>query len=49
MVKVDFGIHCNGYLIDSAFTVHWNPELDVVAKASKEATNAGIKAAGVDV
>lgn len=49
MVKVDFGVHCNGYLIDSAFTIHWNPELDVVAEASKEATNVGIKTAGVDV
>lgn len=49
MVKVDFGVHCNGYLIDSAFTIHWNPELDPITEASKEATNVGIKAAGIDV
>lgn len=49
IIKVDFGIHCNGYLIDSAFSLHWDPTLDPIVEASKEATNAAIKAAGVDV
>lgn len=48
MVKVDFGVHCNGYLIDSAFTMHWNPEYDPIVNASKEATNEAIKLAGAD-
>ena len=46
--KIDFGTHINGYLIDSAFTVAFNPKYDNLLLASKEATNAGIKAAGVD-
>lgn len=49
IVKVDFGIHCNGYLVDSAFSMHWDPELDPIVDASREATNAAIKHAGVDV
>lgn len=49
LIKVDFGIHCNGFLIDSAFSLWWDPELDSIAKASQEATDAGIRAAGVDV
>ena len=46
--KIDFGTHYNGYLIDSAFTVAFNPKYDNLLKATKEATNAGIKAAGID-
>ena len=29
--------------------MHWDPSLDEIVKASKEATNEGIKCAGVDV
>ncbi|CAL6009345.1 Methionine_aminopeptidase [Hexamita inflata] len=49
LIKVDFGIHCNGYLVDSAFSLNWNPELDPIVQASKEATNEAIKLAGPDV
>lgn len=47
--KIDFGTHINGYIIDSAFTVAFNPIYDNLLMASKEATNAGIKAAGIDM
>ena len=46
--KIDFGTHVNGRIIDSAFTVSFNPVYDNLLLAAKEATNAGIKAAGVD-
>ena len=49
IIKVDFGVHNDGYLIDSAFSLWFNPKFDVLAEASREATNAGIRAAGVDV
>jgi len=49
VIKVDFGIHCNGYLVDSAFTLHWDPELDPIVEASRDATNSAIKHAGADV
>ncbi|CAL6009431.1 Methionine_aminopeptidase [Hexamita inflata] len=49
IVKVDFGIHCNGFLVDSAFSMHWNPELDPIVKASQEATDEAMKLAGPDV
>ncbi|KAH0570607.1 Methionine aminopeptidase [Spironucleus salmonicida] len=49
IVKVDFGVHYDGYIIDSAFSMHWDPKLDVICQASKEATDIGIKTAGVDV
>lgn len=39
----------NGRIIDSAFTVAFNPKFDPLLEAVKEATNAGIAAAGVDV
>ncbi|TNJ28697.1 Methionine aminopeptidase [Giardia muris] len=49
VIKVDFGVHSNGYIIDSAFTIHFNPIFDTLAQASHEATTEAIKRAGVDV
>lgn len=47
--KVDFGTHINGLIIDTAFTVAFNPTYDNLLKASQEATREGIKLAGIDV
>ncbi|XP_064384558.1 methionine aminopeptidase 2-like isoform X2 [Halichondria panicea] len=49
IMKVDFGTQVNGYIIDCAFTVAFNPKFDPLMTAVKEATNTGIKAAGIDV
>lgn len=48
VMKVDFGVHVNGYIIDCAFTVAFDPVFDPLLNAVKEATNAGIKLAGID-
>ncbi|KRZ68815.1 Methionine aminopeptidase 2 [Trichinella papuae] len=47
--KVDFGVHVNGRIIDSAFTVHFDPKYDRLVEAVRDATNTGIKEAGIDV
>uniref|UniRef100_H3A049 Methionine aminopeptidase 2 n=1 Tax=Latimeria chalumnae TaxID=7897 RepID=H3A049_LATCH len=47
--KVDFGTHINGRIIDCAFTVTFNPKYDKLIEAVKDATNTGIKCAGIDV
>ena len=47
--KIDFGTHVNGRIIDSAWTVHFNPTYDALAQAAKDATNTGVKEAGIDV
>ncbi|KAL5112953.1 Methionine aminopeptidase 2 [Taenia crassiceps] len=47
--KVDFGVHVNGNLVDCAFTVHFNPRYDTLVEAVRDATNTGIKEAGIDV
>eukprot|EP00199_Chlamydomonas_sp_CCMP681_P000499 CAMPEP_0119107772 /NCGR_PEP_ID=MMETSP1180-20130426/11591_1 /TAXON_ID=3052 ORGANISM="Chlamydomonas cf sp, Strain CCMP681" /NCGR_SAMPLE_ID=MMETSP1180 /ASSEMBLY_ACC=CAM_ASM_000741 /LENGTH=478 /DNA_ID=CAMNT_0007093309 /DNA_START=16 /DNA_END=1452 /DNA_ORIENTATION=+ len=49
VMKVDFGTQIGGRIIDSAFTVHFNPRYDPLVNAVKEATNTGIKEAGIDV
>eukprot|EP01107_Rhizomastix_libera_P018649 TRINITY_DN990_c0_g1_i4.p1 TRINITY_DN990_c0_g1~~TRINITY_DN990_c0_g1_i4.p1 ORF type:complete len:321 (+),score=85.47 TRINITY_DN990_c0_g1_i4:489-1451(+) len=49
VLKVDIGEHIGGRLIDSAFTMSWDPKYDNLLAASKEATLAGVKAAGIDV
>ncbi len=48
VLKVDFGVHVNGYIIDSAFTVSYDPTFDPLINAVKEATNTGVKLAGID-
>ncbi|CAI2352269.1 unnamed protein product [Caenorhabditis sp. 36 PRJEB53466] len=47
--KIDYGIHVRGRLIDSAFTVHFDPKFDPLVEAVREATNAGIRESGIDV
>ena len=49
VMKLDFGTQMNGYIIDCAFTVAFDPTYDNLLKASKEATNEGVKNAGIDV
>ncbi len=46
--KLDFGTHFKGHLIDTAFTIAFNPRYENLLKASQEATTAGIKLAGID-
>ncbi|KAE8151533.1 methionine aminopeptidase 2 [Aspergillus avenaceus] len=48
VLKVDFGVHVNGRIVDSAFTVAWDPTYDNLLTSVKEATNTGIMHAGVD-
>ena len=49
VLKIDYGIEINGWIIDSAFTISFNPKYDNLLKAVKEATYHGIKTAGEDV
>jgi methionyl aminopeptidase len=49
VMKVDFGVHVNGRIVDSAFTVTFDPVYDPLLEAVKDATNTGIKEAGIDV
>lgn len=49
MCKLDFGTHVNGWLIDSAFTIAFDPEYDNLLKAVQDATETGIREAGIDV
>lgn len=37
----DFGTHINGHIIDSAFTVAFNPKFNPLLEAVKAATNTG--------
>ena len=48
VLKVDFGVHYNGYIIDSAFTKTFNPIYDPLLEAARDATDTGIKLAGND-
>ncbi|KAF1921343.1 methionine aminopeptidase 2-like protein [Ampelomyces quisqualis] len=47
-LKVDFGVHVNGRIVDSAFTVAANSVYDPLLEAVRAATNTGLKEAGPD-
>ncbi|KAL2242348.1 UNVERIFIED_CONTAM: Methionine aminopeptidase 2B [Sesamum indicum] len=49
VMKLDFGTHIDGHIVDCAFTVAFNPMFNPLLEASREATNTGIKEAGIDV
>ena len=49
VMKIDFGTHINGRIIDTAFTVAFNPTYDKLLEAVKDATNTGVSGAGIDV
>ncbi|KAE8444298.1 hypothetical protein EG329_000705 [Mollisiaceae sp. DMI_Dod_QoI] len=48
VLKVDFGVQINGRIVDSAFTIAFDHTYDNLLAAVKEATNTGVREAGVD-
>ncbi|KAF7701556.1 Methionine aminopeptidase 2 [Cucumispora dikerogammari] len=48
VLKIDFGTHVDGIIMDSAFTVCFDPKKENLLKASKEATMKGISLLKVD-
>lgn len=48
VVKMDFGTHINGRIIDCAWTLTFNEKFDPLVNAVREATETGIKHAGID-
>ncbi|TIA99750.1 hypothetical protein E3P96_02828 [Wallemia ichthyophaga] len=49
VLKIDFGVHVNGRIVDSAFTLNFEPTYNKLLEAVKAATNTGIKVAGIDM
>ena len=49
VMKVDIGVHLNGHIVDSAFTIAFDHKFDNLLTAVKEATNTGVREAGIDV
>lgn len=48
VMKIDIGVHVNGRIVDSAFTMAFEPKYDPLLEAVKAATNTGVREAGVD-
>ncbi|KAI5170530.1 methionyl aminopeptidase [Pancytospora epiphaga] len=49
LLKIDFGTHSNGRIMDSAFTVCFDPKYEQLLRATKAATECGLKVIGVDM
>ena len=43
VIKVDIGVHFNGRIVDSAFTLAFDPVYDNLLAAVKDATNTGVR------
>jgi methionyl aminopeptidase len=43
VLKVDFGVHVKGRILDSAFTLTWEPTYDNLIEAVKASTETGIR------
>lgn len=48
VMKVDFGVQIAGRIIDSAWTVYFDPKYDNLVQAVRDATDTGIRTAGID-
>jgi len=49
VLKVDIGVHVNGRILDSAFTLSFDHRYDKLIEAVKAATDTGVREAGIDV
>lgn len=49
ILKIDFGVHKNGVIIDSAFTISFNPEYEEFINISKNLTNYAVSLCAPDV
>ncbi|ANB13673.1 Map2p [Sugiyamaella lignohabitans] len=49
VMKVDIGVHVNGRILDSAFTLTFDDKYDNLLAAVRDATNTGVREAGIDV
>ena len=43
VLKVDFGVHVNGRIVDSAFTLNFDHTYDKLVEAVKAATETGVR------
>lgn len=43
VMKVDFGVHINGWIVDSAWTMTFDPVYDNLLAAVRDGTNTGVK------
>ncbi len=49
MVKVDYGVSIDGHIVDSAFSVYYDPALKPLYDATKDSIDAAIKMFNVDI
>jgi methionyl aminopeptidase len=49
VMKIDIGVHVNGRIVDSAWTMAFDPMYDNLLAAVKDACHTGVREAGIDV
>jgi methionyl aminopeptidase len=49
LVKVDMGVHVDGYVTDTAFSVSFNPEHDLMVSAAKDGLKAALDSIHADM
>tara|TARA_B100001758_G_C18400292_1_gene608575 strand:+ start:1455 stop:2408 length:954 start_codon:yes stop_codon:yes gene_type:complete len=48
LCKIDYGVHIEGMIVDSAFTISFDSKYDKLLEASESSTDIGIKMSGPD-
>lgn len=48
VLKVDFGVHVSGRILDSAFTLNFNHKYDKLLEAVRAATNTGVRVSSTE-
>jgi len=48
VLKVDFGVHVNGRIVDSAFTLNFDHTYDKLVEAVRAATETGVRVRRLD-
>ncbi|KAG1749739.1 methionine aminopeptidase 2-like protein [Suillus paluster] len=49
VLKIDIGVHVKGRIVDSAFTLNFEPTYDKLIEAVRAATDTGVRESGIDV
>lgn len=48
VLKIDFGVHVSGRIVDSTFTIAFEDKYDPLLSVVRAATNTGVRKAGID-
>jgi len=49
VLKIDIGVHVKGRIVDSAFTLNFEPTYDTLLEAVKASTDTGVRVSQIEL